>query len=529
MRKSSRALALFLVLLGPAAAVMAADSQAAATREFVVAYSPRPVNLDPLHTFTSMESQFFTAIYEGLVVADPLTLEPVPGVATRWETRDEGRIYRFTLRQGAVYSNGDPVRARDFVDSWLRMIDPAENAEYSFLFDVIKGARAYRAGELKDPAKVGVRAISDRVLEVELEKPAPHFLKMLTHISFVPLHPSLVRSTGWNSARTVIGNGPFVITRRTDSEIVLDKNPLYWDADSLGVDRLRIRFIDDAAAATDAYMAGQIQWSTTWEANSLDTTDKVEAFPMFGTTFLYFACDRVPWNNWKVRRGLGLLVPWDKVRDPKIHVFPAATLIPDIPSYPAATGIEEQQVEEGKQLLSEAGFPDGKGLPPLVIKVGTGSAEIVNMMAEAWKSLIGLEVVVTEVDPDAYYAEIKKRDFALGISTWIGDYADPLTFLQLWTTGSNLNDARFSDKDYDAAVDESVSILDSTKRYQRLADAEQILLTKAVVLPLDHSAAVHLIDLKRIDGWYPNPLDLHPFKFIKFKERKAPQGIAMAF
>jgi peptide/nickel transport system substrate-binding protein/oligopeptide transport system substrate-binding protein len=166
-----------------------------------------------------------------------------------------------------------------------------------------------------------------------------------------------------------------------------------------------------------------------------------------------------------------------------------------------------------------------------VAKVANDStaADLVRKMAEAWKTLAGLQVDVREIDPEKYFAETRNRDYALGISTWIGDYADPLTFLQLWTTGSNLNDARFSDKEYDAAVEQSVSMLDNAKRYRKLADAEQILLDRAVILPLDHTAAVHLIDLDRVDGWFPNPLDVHPFKFIKFKEKRVPKGIAMAF
>jgi peptide/nickel transport system substrate-binding protein/oligopeptide transport system substrate-binding protein len=164
-----------------------------------------------------------------------------------------------------------------------------------------------------------------------------------------------------------------------------------------------------------------------------------------------------------------------------------------------------------------------------VIKVFSDStgAEIAGKFAEAWKRLAGLDVVVRALAPDDFYPEMKKTDYAMGMSTWIGDYADPLTFLQLWTTGSNLNDARFSDRDYDAAVADSQTMADGALRYRRQADAEEILLTRAVLLPLSHSAAVHLIDLDRIDGWFPNPLDIHPFKFIRFKEKRTPTGIVM--
>jgi oligopeptide transport system substrate-binding protein len=533
-RPCSRALlllALLPALLLAASAAMAAAGPSpadAAVRELVVAYSPKKVNLDPLHTFTAMESQLFTALYEGLLINDPSTLEPVAGVAESWEASEKGRIWRFTLRAGAAYSNGDPVRAGDFVDSWLRMLNPDNRAEYSFLFDVIKGARAYRSGLVRDAKTVGVRAISDGVLEVELEKPAAHFLKLLCHISFLPLHPSLLKGTDWNDAATVIGNGPFTLVKRTDAEMVLDRNARYWDAKNLGLDRIRIRFLDDASLATDQYFMGRIQWSTIGQYDKLETRDRFEAFPMFATSFFYFTCDAAPWSDWRVRRGLALLLPWSEIRTSDF-LFATDRLIPAIPNYPEVKGIAGQQIEEGKRLLADAGFPEGRGLPRLVIKVFSDStgAEIAGKFAEAWKRLAGLDVVVRALAPDDFYPEMKKTDYAMGMSTWIGDYADPLTFLQLWTTGSNLNDARFSDRDYDAAVADSQTMADGALRYRRQADAEEILLTRAVLLPLSHSAAVHLIDLDRIDGWFPNPLDIHPFKFIRFKEKRTPTGIVM--
>ncbi|HYW85306.1 MAG TPA: ABC transporter substrate-binding protein, partial [Spirochaetia bacterium] len=251
MLKRAALCALFLIAACVAVFPAADTPGDPKTREFVIADIPQKLSLDPLHTFTSFESQFYTAIYEGLVIADPLTLEPVPGVASDWQSNDSGTVWKFNLRADAEYSNGDKVRAQDFVDSWLRMMDPANNAEYSFLFDVIKGAHAFRTGVEKNRAAVGVKALSPGVLQVELENPAPHFLKLLTHISFLPLHPSLVRATGWENAKTVIGNGPFVIKSRSDTEILLDKSPTYWDAANVALDKLRIRFMEDAGDATD--------------------------------------------------------------------------------------------------------------------------------------------------------------------------------------------------------------------------------------------------------------------------------------
>ena len=146
MLKRAVFLALSLVVVCAGVLSAADNSTTPKVREFVMADSPQSLSLDPLHTFTSFESQFYTAIYEGLVVADPLTLEPVPGVARSWESSRDGKVWTFSLRPDAAYSNGDKVRARDFVASWMRMIDPANNAEYSFFFDVIKGAHAFRTG-----------------------------------------------------------------------------------------------------------------------------------------------------------------------------------------------------------------------------------------------------------------------------------------------------------------------------------------------------------------------------------------------
>ncbi len=525
VRISAVVAALALALAAPA--VFAADEEPS---ELVMAASRKSVTLDPLHTFTAFESQLFTALYEGLLSADPVTLAPRPGIASSWTVSDDGKTYRFTLRSDTAFSNGDRLRAKDFVDSWLRMIDPAAKAEYSFLFDVIKGVHDWRTGRLKDRGELGFRAISDRVLEVELERPAAHFLVLLTHIAFVPLHPSLVAARAlWDDARTLVSDGPFHLVSRTADEMVLEKNLRYWDARNVGFDRVRVRFYDDAKAATEDYLAGRVHWSTIGDYDMVTDPDQFEAFPMFSTSYFFFACDAAPWSDARVRRALALLVAWDEVRGEDL-IFPTSRLVPSIGGYPEVKGIEERDAAKARSLLAEAGFPGGRGLPKLVISVFGGSAavEAARAMAATWNLELGLETDIREADGDEYFAGLRRRDFGLAVSTWIGDYADPLTFLQLWLTGSNLNDAGFSDPAFDAAVEEAVGIQDPSRRYRRLADAEQLLLDSAAVLPLNHSAVAHLINLTRIDGWYANALDIHPFKFIRFREHRAPSDVALA-
>src|SRR4030042_361736 len=206
--------------LGLACALLALPAllgaQESETRELVAAYAPKKLTLDPVHIYTTMESELATALYEGLAGYHPLTLQPVPGVAASWELSPDKTVYRFRLREEALYSNGDPVRAQDFHDSWMRAIDPATQAEYSFLFDVIKGARAWRSGQ---KGEVGIRVISDRLLEVELEKPAGHFLKLTCHMAFAPVHPSYFGKNHWDGGERLIGNGPFFLAGRSPQEL----------------------------------------------------------------------------------------------------------------------------------------------------------------------------------------------------------------------------------------------------------------------------------------------------------------------
>jgi oligopeptide transport system substrate-binding protein len=510
----------------PVAAVAAEKEPA----ELVMAASRKVVTLDPLHTFTAFEAQLFTGLYEGLLSADPVTLAPRPGIASAWTVSDDGKTYRFTLRPDSGYSNGDRVRAKDFVDSWMRMIDPAAKAEYSFLFDVIKGVHAWRTGQLRDQRQLGFRAVSDRVLEVELERPAAHFLVLLTHIAFVPVHPSLLAAKGpWDDARTLVSDGPFHLVSRTDQEMVLEKNRFYWDDRNVGLDRIRVRFYDDATAATEDYLAGRVHWSTIGDYELVTDPDQFEAFPMFSTTYFFFACDTAPWSDARVRRALALLVPWGEVRGEDL-IFPTSRLVPSIGGYPEVKGIEERDAAKARALLTDAGFPGGRGLPKLVLQVyaDSSAAKAARTMAGTWNLELGLVTEVREVEGGDYFAGIRRRDFGLAVSTWIGDYADPLTFLQLWQTGSNLNDAGFSDPAFDAAVEEAVGVREPGRRYRKLADAEQLLLDSAAVLPLNHSAVAHLINLTRIEGWNANALDLHPFKFIRFRDYRAPSDVALA-
>ncbi len=492
-----------------------------------IAFSPGKWTLDPLHLYTTIGLEISTGIYEGLVTYHPFTMEPLPGAAERWEVSDDGKTYKFFLREDALYSNGDPVKASDFRDAWLRMIDPKNRAEYSFLFDIIEGASDYRKGLTSNPEDVGIRVISDRELDVTLTKPASHFLKILCHASFLPLHPRYIKDKNWKAGGIIVGNGPFLMYRRSNSEIILKKNKLYWDAKNVKVDSIRIIFTDDVKKISEDFLEGKVDWSDDWDPEIIKDSSMIVAHPSFGTGYLFFVSDKAPWNDYRVRKGLSLLIPWEKIRNDNFPL-PTSTLVPSIPGYPKVKGIEKENDKEAFKLLKEAGFDRGKGLPKLrFMVIGHSRAEkIAREIAKIWKEKLSLESEIVSYSFEDYMKNVKKGNFTIGSSTWIGDFADPLTFLELWKSNSNLNDARFSDPEFDRLIEESYSET-GKKHYETLAKAEEILLSRAVVIPLNNAPSYNLIDLKRIGGWYPNPLNIHPLKYLFFKKQTLPPGVVL--
>ncbi len=521
-----RKLLLVLFLFLPALCLLPAqdNEQQEEPAEFVVVYSPKKLVLDPRHIYTTMESELSTAIYEGLLSYHPFSLEPIPAVASSWKMSPDRTLYTFTLREDAHFSNGDPVRAQDFRESWLRILDPEAGAEYSFLFDVIKGARDYRLG--RDGEELGIRVVSETKLEVELEKPASHFLKLLCHMTFAPVHSSYRDRDNWDQESNLIANGPFYLYDRSPDELVLKKNGLYWDSGRVELETLRVRFMDDPEAISQAFNNGEVHWANNWDTQLLLDRTKIVFNPLFATSYFFFVCQQEPWTDERVRRALALLVPWEQIRNEEQRLLPTSRLIPAIPGYPEVKGIEGPNREEALSLLAEAGYPNGIGLPALLFKLpgDSESERIAGIMAESWKEELNLQVGFSTFTFDVYLDEVKKSDFTIGSATWIGDYADPLTFLQMWTTDSNLNDARFTDKEFDELVEKSFS-QEGKQRYERLGESEEVLLQKAVVLPISHTPAFNLIDLDRVEGWFPNILNIHPFKYLRFRALRVPPGV----
>ena len=520
-----RVLAVFSFLC---AALVPVSSQSAPTDEFVVSFVAGNAQLNPIHSLTSSEAQIYSALYEGLVTYNPLTMEPVPAVAESWDISDDRLVYTFHLRDNARYWNGQRVTAQHFRDTWLKVIDPETDAAYNFLFDVIDGVREYRTGENSDPRSVGIEAIDRSTLRVRLRKPATHFLRILCHHAFVPVHPSVRDQEDWSDLTAIPGNGTYVLTERNEDEWILDRNERYWAADEVKIPRIRVVFTaDDDDTVTDRFNRGQIDWVTSgMNLSDVQFPENIVVNPLFATTYYFIRSDVEPFSDDRVRRALALLLPWDQIRDPDIQFIPTDTLVPEIPYYPDVTGITEPNEEEAMQLLADAGYRYGVRLPTITIAIPQGqeSMRVAELMRDSWERSLEVNVEIRVTPYPAYFDSLENGDFTIGTVSWIGDFADPLTFLQMWISDSNVNDAGFSNFRYDQLIDDSM-LETGVDRYQVLSQAEEILLQTGTVLPVSHSPSINLIDLEAVEGWYPNPLDVHPFRYLRFTERDPAPGV----
>jgi peptide/nickel transport system substrate-binding protein/oligopeptide transport system substrate-binding protein len=494
--------------------------------ELTVTFSRNEVQLDFRKSFLASEAQLFTAIYEGLFSYHPLTMEPIPAAAEDWDLSEDKKQWTFTLREDAKFHNGDPVRAQDFRAAWLSVLSPQRDAPYSSLFDVIEGAKEYRTGAAPNADKVGIFVLSDRTLIVKLNSPAFFFPSMLCHHSFSPIHPSMLNKEDWSAAPPV-SNGPFRIAEMDENKIVFAKANTYWDAESVSLNKITIKYTETGDEASNLWNSGEARWIS-GDVNFDTLTDRsgIQVNAMFATHYYFIRSREKPWNDYRIRRALALALPWDEIRTG--HLLPAKTLIYPLPGYPEVEGLADPELEEAAELLADAGFPLGAGLPELVIRITPSpeAARIGGLMATTWKEKLGVPVRVEVIPYNRYFQMLKTDGYTVGSSTWIGDFADPYTFLQMWRKDSNLNDAHYNDDDYEALLEKSM-LEEGDRRWAILADAEKLLLERGSVLPISYSPAINIVDTGELGGWFPNALDIHPFKYLSFKAFRPLPGVAM--
>jgi peptide/nickel transport system substrate-binding protein/oligopeptide transport system substrate-binding protein len=330
------------------------------------------------------------------------------------------------------------------------------------------------------------------------------------------------------SQGTLVSNGPFRITEMNENRIVMEKSDRYWDAQNVSLNKITIKYTETGEEASSLWNSGEARWIA-GDVNIEALTDRsgIQVNALFATHYYFIRSGERPWNDHRVRRALVLALPWDEIRGG--HFLPAKTLIYPLPGYPRLDGLASTEREEAVTLLAQAGHPGGAGLPDLVIRITPSqeAARVAGLMASTWRNVLGVSVRVEVVPYSAYLQSLKTRDYTVGFSTWIGDFADPYSFLQMWRRDSNLNDAQYSDDDYETLMEKSM-LEEGEVRWATLGEAEKLLLERGSVLPISHSPAVNIVDISELGGWFPNALDIHPFKYINFRAFRPLPGVVMA-
>ncbi|WP_309385796.1 peptide ABC transporter substrate-binding protein [Cerasicoccus frondis] len=508
-----------------------------ANREQILlrANGSEPAALDP-HLVTGVtEHNILTALLEGLVHPHPKTLKPQPGVAESWDISDDGRIYTFHLRDDAKWSNGDPVRASDFVFAYERILSPKLAAEYAGLLYPMVNAEAFNTGELTDFSQVGVKALDDRTLQITLNDSTPYFLSLLTHYTWFPVHPPTIlkhgdidqRESRWTRPGNYVGNGPFTLEKwRVHDRIEVKKNPLYWDREHIQLNGVHFLPFANLNAEERAFRSEQIHISYAIPTHKIAPYEEADdealrISPYLGTYYYAFNTEKPPLNDARVRRALSLAIDRAGITQnitqagqiPASHFTP-----PDTGGYTSQTQFSldlESNIAEAKRLLAEAGYPNGEGMRELELLYNTSESH--KAIAEAiqyfWQETLGVKVRLVNQDWKVYLINRREGNFDVLRAGWIGDYNDPSTFLDLLSSWNGNNNAKFKNEAYDALIRQAAAEGDAEKRLATFQQAEAILLEEMPVAPIYFYVSAYLVN-PAVQGWYPNILDQHPWQGI---------------
>ncbi len=489
-----------------------------------------PETIDPQKSTGVTEANIEYELFEGLTTYSA-NGDVVPGVAEKWEVSDDGKIYTFHLRQDARWSNGDSVTAGDFVYAWRRLVDPNTASDYAFMLDIVANGEQIRKGEEKDFSKLGVVAVDDRTLQVTLNNATPYFLGLLRHNSVLPVHKASIEAhpEDWMKPGNLVGNGAFMLTEWTpQASITMTKNPNYWDAANVKLDKIVMYPTEDIAEELKRFQAGELQVTNDVPSDQIPWIKENMAAEFTNTAYLgtyYYVVNltREPLGQQKeLREALAMAIDRETLIDKitQANQLPAYAWVP-----PGLIGYEQvkaswadmpmaDRIAKAKAVMEAAGYNVGN---PLKVEILYNTSEnhkkIAIAIASMWKE-IGVEATLTNQEWKVYLETRDKKEFQVARAAWIGDYADPMTFLTLFLSDAGeANDAGYNNAEYDRLVKESAAIADPAARMAQLHQAEQIFIDDLPIIPIYHYTTKHMVSTK-VKGWEFNILDFHLGRYI---------------
>jgi oligopeptide transport system substrate-binding protein len=492
-----------------------------------------PESLDPQIVTGISEMRITKALFEGLTRLDARTAKPVPALAERWEVSPDGRVHTFHLRTNLVWSTGDPITTADFVWSWKRALDPATASDYAGQLFYIKGAEDFYNGTLTNAAQLGFQALDAHTLRVELKSPLAFFLDLCAFPTLAVLPQKTIEQHGdrWLHARPLPVSGAFQLGAwRVNDKVRLLRNPRYWDAANTASEIIDVLPVNSANTALNLYETGvaDIVWDK--DLMPVELMDVLKArldfhrFAYFGTYYYRFNVTKPPFHDARVRRAFAMATD-------KEHLVrkltaggekPTNHYVPDgVANYEPPDGLPHD-VEAARKLLAEAGFPGGRNFPRFsyTFFAGGGGAQLQGQIGvelqQMWRDALGVELELRQIERKIFYSAQSKLDYDLSASSWVGDYNDANTFLDMFLSASGNNRTGWKNPRYDALLNEANRQADLKKRAEILRQAELILVAEeAPIVPLYFYAGFNYFDTNKITGIWQNLLDEHPLQYLQ--------------
>jgi oligopeptide transport system substrate-binding protein len=476
-----------------------------------------------------------SAIFEGLLRYNPTNAAPVPGLAESWMVSPDGRTYAFRLRDNLRWSTGEPLTAEDVVYSWRRLLDPRTGSPYAGVLFYVDNGEAYHTGLVKDPELLGVRALDAQQVQVRLVEPTPFFLNLCAFptLAVVPRQAIERHGDRWLLVHPVPSSGAYeLVSWRLNDRIRLRRNPRYWDTASTRSEVVDLLPCVNASTALNLYETGaaDIVWDKNLvPADLLDVLLKRPDFhvhPSLGTYFIRFNVTRKPFDDPRVRQAFAMATDKRRIVE-KItrggESVARSYTPPHVSGYEPPVGLDRDP-ETARRLLAEAGFPNGRGFPAFDYLFDTTSRlqeQIAIELQAMWQAELGVRAELRKLEWKAYLVAQSRLDYDLCRSSWIADYDDPSTFLDMFMSHNGNNRTGWAHPAYDALLREANAELDPLRRRQVLRAAETLLVQEeAPILPLYFYNGLSYYDSNRIEGIFSNPLAEHPIRAIA---RRAPE------
>lgn len=495
-----------------------------------------PSRLDPAMTTALVESNVELQIFEGLTRLDDDDV-PQPALAESWDISPDGKTYTFHLRPGIEWSDGTPITAGDIEYSWKRVVDPDVASENAYMLFCIDKAEDYF--NKKAPADaVGVKAVDDRTLVVRLKEPTPYFLNLTAFHCYYPVPRKLVEAkpdTWAADADGMICSGPYkIVSWNHSSEIEVVKNDRYWDAGSVILDHLDFPISDSQATRLTLVESNQANMTVEpppADQERLEQMGLYKIAPYLGAYYYVFNVQKKPFDDVRVRKAFALAVQRQGlmkyiVRGEKEAAY--AWVPPGLKD--KATGRDfrkeggnliAEDPAKARQLLKEAGYDDQHPLPEVTLLFNTNEMHkaVAEAMQAMWKENLGVDVNIINQESKVFMATRAQGDYQLARASWIADYIDPMTFLDVFADDEN--DAQYHNPAYNALIAKAKASNDERQRMAYLHEAEQMLFDDCVIIPLYYTTQPYVAQ-PYIRGYHWSPLGLVDFKkaYIDESERK---------